>query len=425
MGIGGTHDSSERFRRSLWSAQMKDLLGLIRGKNTDLVSYEEVARRVKAYQQVEMGTRMVPLDQIVGSVGRYRDFTREFLPRTSINKERWQRVDGVLHSQEGYPPVELYKIGEVYFVRDGNHRVSVARANGLTHIEAFVTQVQTDVPLTQDDFARDAWLVKTERTEFLEKTRLDTLRPGNGVELTEPGRYQILLRHIFVHQYLRNMDLDSEGATWRLDWEGAVASWYDNVYVPVVEAIREFGLLDQFPGRTEADAYLWITYHREDLASLYGLAPLTPEQAVSTFAQVHDDRLLQKAYKGAKYIFLRATGTLDKPLGLTEEEFADARARHEAGERTLMEVEDDQAAAAEEAAAQEAAAQVAAAQEADPEPVMGVGAEASDSEQTGPEEVDEANADVDWDDAEALGPYDITEPAIEIQQRSSLYLTAQ
>ncbi len=307
MGIESAHDSSERFRRSHSAAQIQDLLGLIRGKTTDLVSYEEVARRVKAYQQIEIGSQMIPLGQIVGSVGRYRDFTREFLPRTNISKERWLRVDQVLNSQTGYPPIEVYKIGEVYFVRDGNHRISVARANGLTHIEAYVTEVRTDIPLTLDDFERDEWLLKIERLEFLERTQLDVLRPDNNVVITEPGRYRILLRHIFVHQYLRNLDLEREGSDWRIStWADAVMSWYDNVYTPVMFAVRTQGLLDQFPNRTEADMYLWITHHREELASLYDLAPLTAEEAVSTFAEIYDDRLLQRAYKNMKYTLMRA-----------------------------------------------------------------------------------------------------------------------
>ena len=246
-------NSNDRFRRSNLHAQVSDLLGIVRGKNTDLVSYEEVARRVKAYQQIETGTRMIPLNEIVGSVGRYRDFNKEFLPRSNINPERWTRVDQAMHSLEGWPPIEVYKIGEVYFVRDGNHRVSVARANGLTHIEAYVTEVQTAVPLTLDDFERDAWLIKTERTEFENATHLGEIRPGNNVVLTEPGRYKILLRHIFVHHYLRNQDLDREGSPHRLTWEEAVASWYDNVYTPVAEVIRSRNILAQFPDRTEAD----------------------------------------------------------------------------------------------------------------------------------------------------------------------------
>lgn len=382
MTMQGPLDSSERYRRSLLSAQMKDLLGLIRGKNTDLVSYEEVARRVKAYQQIEMGTQMIPLNQIVGSVGRYKDFTKEFLPRTNISKDRWTRVDKVLHSMEGYPPIEVYKIGEVYFVRDGNHRVSVARANGLSHIEAYVTEVQTDIPLTQDDFQRDAWLVKIEQAEFLAKTNLDELRPNHGVLITEPGRYRILLRHIFVHQYLRNLDLDRESSDHRLSWEDAVASWYDTVYVPMVEAIRDYSLLDQFPERTEADMYLWLTHHREELASLYELGPLSAETAVSTFAQMYDDRLLQRTYKNMKYSLMRAVGSLEKPIGMSSEEFAEARARHDAGERTLMEAQEESE-TAEAAAAAEAAL------------------------------------------GEALGPHDLLEPAMELQERAALYLTAQ
>ena len=332
-------DSMERYRRSAGKAQVADLLGKITGANTDLVSYDAVANRLRARQQIEMGTRMVPLDQIVGSVGRYRDFTRTFLPRAGINPERWARVDAIMHSLEGYLPIELYKIGEVYFVRDGNHRVSVARANGFTHIEAYVTEIETDVDLTLDDFERDQWIIKIERADFLKRTQLDELRPGNNVSLTEPGRYRILLRHIAVHQYFRNLDLERAGSEERLDWPDAVMSWYDNVYLPVVEAIREHDLLAQFPNRTEADLYLWIAFHREDLAKRFELAPLTPDAAVRTFAQVHSDKLLQQAIKTVTLGLRRTFGDLERPLGMTEEEFEEARARYTAGERTIAEAE--------------------------------------------------------------------------------------
>lgn len=344
MGMNSPLESSDRFRRVQMNALMSDLLGLIRGKNTDLMSYEEVARRIKAYQQIEMGTQMVALDKIIGSVGRYKDFTREFLPRTNINRDRWTRVDRVLHSLQGYPPIELYKIGDAYFVRDGNHRVSVARANGLTHIEAYVTEVQTDIDLTPEDFTLDQWIVKVERAEFNAATRLDAMRPDNGVYITEPGRYSILLRHIFVHQYLRNHDLTREGSDYRLDWDAAVTSWYDTVYVPVITEIRKLHLMDQFPGRTEADLYLWITHHREDLATHYALAPLSAEAAVSTFAQMYDDRLLMRTVKGMRWLVLRVLGANAKLPGMTDEEFEASRARHEAGERSIMEVDEEIAA---------------------------------------------------------------------------------
>ncbi|MCS6827854.1 MAG: hypothetical protein NZ553_14680 [Caldilinea sp.] len=337
------YESLEKFRRNVNKAQIADLMAKITGGKVDLLSYDEVAKRIKARQQIEMGTQMIPLDKIVGSVGRYRDFTRTFLPRPGVSPERWARVDAIMNSLEGFPPIEVYKIGDVYFVRDGNHRVSVARANGLTHIEAYVTEIPTEVPLNLEDFERDQWIIKIERAEFLKETKLDEIRPGHGIEFTEPGRYQILLRHIQVHQYLRNLDLAREGSDHRLSWEEAVASWYDNVYLPVVEAIRRHKLLESFPSRTEADLYLWIAHHREQLAQRYGLAPLSPDAAVSTFAEVHSERPLEQAVRTLKFGLHKALGDLDKPLGMSDEEFALARARYEAGERTLAEAEQQQA----------------------------------------------------------------------------------
>lgn len=334
-----TAESMERYRRNAGKAQVADLLGKITGASTDLVSYDAVATRLRARQQIEMGTRMVPLEQIVGSVGRYRDFTRTFLPRAAISPDRWARIDAIMHSLEGYLPIELYKIGQVYFVRDGNHRVSVARANGLTHIEAYVTEIETDVDLTLDDFARDQWIIKIERAEFLKRTNLDELRPDNNVILTEPGRYRILLRHISVHQYFLGLDLEHAGSQDVVEWPAAVVSWYDNIYLPVVRSIREHNLLTDFPDRTEADLYLWIAFHREELARRYELAPLSVDAAVRTFAQVHSDRLFQQALKAIGVGLRWAFGGGERPPGMTEEEFEEARARHSAGERSLAEAD--------------------------------------------------------------------------------------
>lgn len=342
-----TVESKERFRRRLFRAQLADLFALITGANTDLVRYDEVAKRLHARQQVEMGTQFVPIAKIVGSVGRYQDFTRTFLPRTNVNQERWARVDTAMNSLEGVPPVELFKIGDTYFVRDGNHRVSVARANGATHIEAYVTEVKTAVPLTADDFERDRWLIKAEYAEFIAETHLDKLRPEHDITFTEPGRYSILLRHIEVHRYLHNEQIPLHEPWRAMDWEQAVMSWYDTVYMPVIEAIREFFILNHFPERTEADLYLWIAYHRERLAQHYGLAPLSPEEAVVTFAETHSELPLERGFQALRMGLQRVLWDDEVPLGLTEEEFLALRARHEAGEISLAEAESQQAATAQ------------------------------------------------------------------------------
>jgi hypothetical protein len=331
--------SREHYKQNVQRAQMADILGLVSGRSTDLISFEEVAKKLRARQQVEMGTQMVPLNKIVGSVGRYRDFTRTFLPRASANPERWIRLDAAINALESVPPIELFRIGDVYFVRDGNHRVSVARANGATHIEARVTEVKTLIPLTVDDFERDQWLIKAERVDFLAKTNLDELRPGNQINVTEPGRYEIMLQHIEVHQYLRDQELARAGYRSFLTWEEAVCSWYDQVYMPVVEAIRKYGLLKGFPRRTEADLYLWIAYHRERLAREYDLAPLDAETAVVTFAEAHSGGLLERTWKGLRQGFHRLFVD-EVPLGMSEEEFEELRARHDAGEISVSEAEE-------------------------------------------------------------------------------------
>ncbi len=323
----------DRFRRNLNRAMVVDLLGLVTGSDTNLYNYHEVANRLKARQQVEMGTEMVPLDKIVGSVGRYKDFTRTFLPRQAVNEERWTRVDAAMNSLQGFPPVDLFKIGDVYFVRDGNHRLSVARANGLDAIEAHVTVVETDVPLTVDDFdSRNKWLIKVEHQDFNNETGIEELCPENQIEFTEPGRYTVLLRHIHVHWYLRNLEIEKDGGEDWLEWPDAVASWCKNVYSPVVEEIRKRDMMSEFPDRTEADLYLWIAHHREDLSEEYDLAPLSAEEAVSTFAEAYSDALFQRSMKGLRLGLHRALGLSDRPLGLSEEEFQQLRARREAGE---------------------------------------------------------------------------------------------
>ena len=332
-------DARERFRRSLTRAQMADLLALVTGGNSDLVSYHEVANHLKARQQIEMGTQMVSLRRIVGSVGRYRDFTRTFMPRSGIDEERWARLDAAMNSPQGVPPVDLFKIGEVYFVRDGNHRVSVARANDLTHIEAYVTEVKTDIPLTLEDFDHDEWLVKADHQDFMRQTGLNRLRPDNGIYMTEPGRYEMMLRHIHVHWYLTNERLEREDSDEFLEWPDAVESWYDNVYLPVVEAIHKYHLMEDFPHRTEADLYMWIAYHREELSLEYELAPLSPDEAVSTFAQVYSETLMQKTMKGLRLGLHRVFGPDNKPLGMSEESYQELRNRHAAGEISLAEAE--------------------------------------------------------------------------------------
>lgn len=105
-----------------------------------LLSFEEARRELGTVEQVHLGVRAVPVSKIVGSVGRHGDFDRAFLPSKGYLGERWKRIDRMMRRSGGLPPVSLYKIGEDYFVLDGNHRVSVARYHGVGRIDAQVIE---------------------------------------------------------------------------------------------------------------------------------------------------------------------------------------------------------------------------------------------------------------------------------------------
>src|SRR5512144_3086079 len=149
------------FQSARRRASIQDILARLRGKSAQLLSYEEVAEKLKLRVRAERGTKNIPLDSIVGSVGRYTDFTRTFLPLRNEDRDRWARVKAAAEGDMGLPPIEVYQVGEVYFVIDGNHRVSIARQMGSKTIEARVIEVRTNIPLTPDVQADDL-IIKAE-----------------------------------------------------------------------------------------------------------------------------------------------------------------------------------------------------------------------------------------------------------------------
>jgi nucleotide-binding universal stress UspA family protein len=177
----------------------------------------------------------------------------------------------------GLPPIEVYQIGDAYFVRDGNHRVSVLRQMGASAVEAYVTQVDAKVRLAPDDDLDDL-IIKEEHTRFLEQTRLDELRPESELSVTVPGMYEVLLEHIAVHRYYMGIERQRE-----IPYHEAVMDWYDTVYTPVVHVIRERSVLTDFSDRTETDLYLWVVEHREALREGLGW-DLSTGAAVSDLA---------------------------------------------------------------------------------------------------------------------------------------------
>ena len=140
------------FERARRLAFLRRVIARLRndGGSERLLSFEEARKSLGAYGKVYLGMRVVPVKKIVGSVGRHRDFDRAFLPVRASARERWKRVDRAFYRAVDLPPVSLYKIGDAYFVQDGNNRVSVARYQGVELIDAEVVELRAPKPAVSE-----------------------------------------------------------------------------------------------------------------------------------------------------------------------------------------------------------------------------------------------------------------------------------
>jgi hypothetical protein len=266
-------------------AFFRSVLAFLRGQHNDLLSYDAVREKLRVGGPIYRGLRTVPVKNIVGSVNRYRDFDRAFLPTQTFTADRWLQINRAFYLDVSLPPVVLYKVGEVYFVVDGNHRVSVAREKGQEYIEAEVRECAVRVPVTPEITADDLEELGV-KVNFLERTTLDKLRPDSQLDLTILGGYERLLEHIAVHRYYMGLDFKRDIAD-----EEAVTHWYDQVYMPLVEAIRKTGVLEKFPNRTETDLYLWVIDHQHYLRE--SQPGVTPEQAAEHFVATMNRQTLE------------------------------------------------------------------------------------------------------------------------------------
>ncbi|MDM8529121.1 universal stress protein [Anaerolineales bacterium HSG24] len=272
------------FRTVRQRAIMETIMGQVTGKSTCLLSYDDVRQKLKAGDMAEKGMHEIPLDAIIGSVGRYTDFTRTYLPRRDNDANRWTNVKIATTGLIGLPPISVYQIGDGYFVIDGNHRVSVARQLDATTIEAHVTEVRTKVPLSKYDQLDDI-LSKAEYANFLTHTQLDETRPEADFTTTVPGRYWILEAQIDAHVHFIHKH-ESETLT----YPEAAVRWHDEIYQPLEEAIRQQGMLRDFPQRTGTDFYIWIWQHRATLRERLGW-DIEAEDALTDLSKHFGSRL--------------------------------------------------------------------------------------------------------------------------------------
>lgn len=279
------HMAVHDFQSAHLRAKLQGVLARITGKSNELLSYEDVADKLKLQGRSDRGVQSIPVDAIIGSVGRYTDFTRTFLPRRADDRQRWANVKAVTLDPlgAGLDPIEVYKVSDVYFVLDGNHRVSIARQEGWKIIQAHVIEIQTDVPLTPD-VQPDELIVKAEYADFLEQTGLNRIREQAELRTTIPGGYQKLLDEISAYRS-RIEEQDHRDSS----LQEAAQGWRHEIYLPFAEAVRERGMMRWFPDRTVTDLYVWMAKHRNELEKELGWN-IRPEVAAEAFVQSKNRR---------------------------------------------------------------------------------------------------------------------------------------
>lgn len=275
------------FQQARFQAFLNRIWATLSGQPTTLLSYDEIKEKLHIGGPIYRGVKTVRVDQIAGSLNRYHEFDRVFLPASDKLAARWTSVNRAFYQEVSLPPVVLYKVGEVYFVVDGHHRVSVARKQGQIYIEAEVRECATRVNITPNIRPEDLEILEN-KVHFLERTSIDDLIPEADIKLTIPDGFDRMLEHIAVHRYFMGLD-------WKRDIseQEAIRHWYDTVYMPIIRVIRETGILNEFTNKTEGDLYLWVLDHQRYLVE-QGETLQPPEDAARNFKDALKNKKARK-----------------------------------------------------------------------------------------------------------------------------------
>jgi hypothetical protein len=297
----GSFESREDFSRARVKARMQSLLSALQWKNTTLLSFYEVTKLVKPRLETYRGVMPIEIDKIIGSEGRYHDFTLAFYPRKEMLRDRWQSIDDAHLKDVILPPISVYKLSDYYFVRDGNHRVSVAKTQGVEFIDAEVVELDSQIRLEPGMTKRQLTkvVVEYERERVIEEYHLSDIIDMEIVKFSSPGMYAELINHILVHKYYLNQNIPEE-----ISFDKAALHWYREVFLPIFRQIKEDELLQKFPGKTYGDLYMWIVRRWDELKqSTSDQSETTLEKAVSKVVEHEHIPLLVKIKERLKKFF--------------------------------------------------------------------------------------------------------------------------
>ena len=217
-----------------------------------IIPFDEVVAALGWRGERQLGLQVIKLDTVVGSVDSLRDFDRKFRPTTARVRERWERLALAQRRGESIPPIDVYRIGSLHFVKDGHHRVSIALATGQKTIDAYVTEVQTATPPTGIRNRSDL-LVKSYQRIF--RARVPLPEPDyEKIVCTDPWGYAQLGEAVEAWGFRCMQDEQRF-----LDRAEVARRWFAEEYTPVVHMLRTAHLIGS---HTEAEAYMCIAAER-------------------------------------------------------------------------------------------------------------------------------------------------------------------
>ena len=281
------------FNKARNKALFNDLQHFLNPKETELLSFTDIKNWLKPKNEVYLGMQVVPVNLIAGSEGRYKDFDNHFFPRNMHLKNRWRRIDDAHLRDVILPPIQLYEIGGLYFVRDGNHRVSVARAQGVECIDAEVISLQSEIKLHVGMTRRQIFkrVLNYEKRVFYAETAFGDITDCWDLDFSAVGEYDVIYNHIQIHKYYINQDKTEE-----ISMSEAILSWYNTVYLPVVNVLKKQHIMRKFRKRTISDMYVYLIKYWDELKHKFG-DEISLDAAAEEFTNIYGNGFFKRLLK--------------------------------------------------------------------------------------------------------------------------------
>lgn len=293
--------SEADFSKAHNKALVHELQHLFNPEEASLISFSDIKKLLKPKNESYVGVKTVPIASIVGSEDRYKDFDSHFFPKNLHLRSRWESIDEAHQKDIILPPISLYEVGGLYFVRDGNHRVSVAKSQGIEFIDAEVVSLKTEIKLHPGFSYKKLkkQVINYEKRVFYSETNFGDITDYWCLDFSATGQYDVIYNHILTHKYYINQNQTEE-----ISITDAIQSWFETVYLPVIKHILNRKILRRFPGRTASDLYVWFIKYWDEIKTKFGES-YTMDESLTDFTEKYGTRFFRRLKNALKKTLLK------------------------------------------------------------------------------------------------------------------------